>query len=768
MIIKQRAHKWWCISLCLLFWLSVAHAAQTDLEEIWLSAQLNQLKQQQTLLFLKQTDGSLLMAASDWQQFRLKQPSTDVTTQYQNESYYHLNAIDGLSYQVNYQESTIQINANVNLFQSSQLIVANSNKGMSFESDMGATFNVELASNYYQSNINNHLFSDIAIFNPIGVLEAQTVLTEFDKTNRQLIRLDSTFKKDLAQQAQTLILGDSNTTDVGLGGVRFAGLKWSTNSSLEPNVVKTPLLSMQGVAKTPSSVDIFINNLRSSSQKVETGAFTVDKIPVVSGNGELRMVITDMFGQEQVITQSYYMNPELLDIGVAEFSYELGTIRENFGIDNSNYGQGVFISSYRQGLKSNLTLEAHTQLLRQQQNLALGSAFVSPYLGAMRVNLAASYALNEIGYAWLMAHNYQGRNWTFGWQGQHYDENFQSLTNYRSLTKINQRWQAYANASVAEWGSIGLNYIYQDDNKQNTQLLVASFNRKLWSGTINLAYSHDFNTNNDSNIKLTLSMPLMAKHNLNASYLPQNNQYSMALRRSLPAGDGIGYGVNLESVQGLMHYQADISLQNSFVNAQLRMAKNSQQNTGFNTSLRSGIAWLNKDWYLSRNIDRSFAVVKTDNYANIGIYRQNQLVGKTNKQGLFLVTGLEPYINNDIRLNTSDLPFDAQLDSEVISIRPAYKSGVFKAFPIKRAYGATFTLLLDNSQLAPAGMEIFKEGGEVFSVGFNGEVYVTGLTAKNRFTGEWKGQKCQIEVDFELTDDTLPDLGTFICKGVRP
>jgi outer membrane usher protein len=32
----------------------------------------------------------------------------------------------------------------------------------------------------------------------------------------------------------------------------------------------------------------------------------------------------------------------------------------------------------------------------------------------------------------------------------------------------------------------------------------------------------------------------------------------------------------------------------------------------------------------------------------------------------------------------------------------------------------------------------------------------------------WRGQSCELDVSYPPNADPLPDLGTFLCKGVKP
>jgi outer membrane usher protein len=53
-------------------------------------------------------------------------------------------------------------------------------------------------------------------------------------------------------------------------------------------------------------------------------------------------------------------------------------------------------------------------------------------------------------------------------------------------------------------------------------------------------------------------------------------------------------------------------------------------------------------------------------------------------------------------------------------------------------------------------------------VGYDGEVYVTGLAATTRLHARWSSKACEFDVPFAASSEPLPDLGTFTCIGVVP
>ena len=204
----------WCITPYLV----AAELIAPELEEVWLSAQLNQQKASDTLLFLRQKNGHLLIAAKDWRQWRLR-PPTITPIRYDDENYYVMDDIKGISYRINEADLSIALMADIVLFESSQLSGANEEAGITLQIPLGGFINYDVANSYSDKTIDSNAFLESVIFNQWGVLENQFVVSHINHPNRQFIRLNSTFSHDQLSQLTTLRVGDAVTTDInGLGG----------------------------------------------------------------------------------------------------------------------------------------------------------------------------------------------------------------------------------------------------------------------------------------------------------------------------------------------------------------------------------------------------------------------------------------------------------------------------------------------------------------------------------------------------------------------
>ena len=134
-----------------------------------------------------------------------------------------------------------------------------------------------------------------------------------------------------------------------------------------------------GQATLPLTVDVFVNNALVSRQSVPPGPFSITNIPIVSGTGEAQLVVRQLLGREQVITQAFYGAATLLKEGLADYSYELGAQRQDFGQTSNDYAKGLATATYRKGVTDSFTAELHGEA--SAGTTAIGISTVTAWQG---------------------------------------------------------------------------------------------------------------------------------------------------------------------------------------------------------------------------------------------------------------------------------------------------------------------------------------------------------------------------------------------------
>ena len=112
--------------------------------------------------------------------------------------------------------------------------------------------------------------------------------------------------------------------------------------------------------------------------------------PSITGTGELQVVVTDALGRQQVISQPYYSGSTLLRAGLNEYSFEVGAIREDYGLESFAYGDPFAAGTFRRGITDTFTAEVHAETqVDGASALGLDTAWQVGTLGVVTATAAA-------------------------------------------------------------------------------------------------------------------------------------------------------------------------------------------------------------------------------------------------------------------------------------------------------------------------------------------------------------------------------------------
>jgi len=196
--------------------------------------------------------------------------------------------------------------------------------------------------------------------------------------------------------------------------VRFAGVRWSRNFALRPDLLTTPLLTTGGTAIVPSTVDVFVNNQLVTSNQLPAGPFIIDRLPTVSGTGDVSVVVRDALGREQVVTQSFYSSTTLLARDLTQYSIDVGSIRDDYALESNHYGSILGEASYRRGITDDFTLEGHAEYLAGDAHAAgLNAAIGVSHLGVINVTAANGGGVNGTGWLTGVGAEHRGTDLSF-------------------------------------------------------------------------------------------------------------------------------------------------------------------------------------------------------------------------------------------------------------------------------------------------------------------------------------------------------------------
>lgn len=765
-------------------------------KERLLEVDINGQKLDQTVLVLEDKEGVLYLWAADLRRWRFHEPLQSSAIEYQAQQYYPLSAISDVSHVYDAQKLTLTLQVRPEAFSMTTRTSQYTNLPLPTRSGPGGFMNYDLfAANSVGVNQQSGQF-EVGYFNSLGV-GTSSMLAQNLGNSSSAIRLDSTWTTDFPDKMETLRLGDVISTPGTWGhAVRFGGIQFGRNFGTQPGFITYPMQGIVGQAVLPSTVDVFINNALVSRQTVPPGPFSIRNLPIVTGAGQVQLVVRDLFGRQQIINQPFYASQALLSKDLDSFSYELGVIRDNFGINSNDYHDWLGSANYRRGLSSLFTGELHAEAMQSQQAVGIGGDYLVPQIGTFSTYAAGSHgriapnyvapqiypfitypqasSIANSGALVMLGIDRLAQPWSFSGRTQWASSGFAQVGQQALQLAPARLTSANMSYTMGSIGSVGVAYVSQINRDQpNTRIATVSYSVSVGRlGSFSVSVLRDFAGNVGTTLFSMFSISLDAS--TSASFSAQSsrggsagnaNDLTATLQRNLPSGDGYGYLVQARNDNSS---QASYSLQNSVGTYMVGVAQD-QGSTATRLNATGGIAFLEGDAFMSRRIDQSFAVASIPDYPDVGVLADNQPVARTNSKGNALIPRLRAYDRNIISIDQIDLPLDARIQAVKVEAVPYYRSGVVVKFPIERSYGATFTIQLDDGAPLPVGAAVEIDGkDDVYTVGYDGEVYVVGLSPTTHLHATWKNQSCKFEVNYIASSDPLPDLGTVICKGVTP
>jgi outer membrane usher protein len=587
--------------------------------------------------------------------------------------------------------------------------------------------------------------------------------------NELTLRLDSNFTIDRPETISTIRFGDAITkpaTSLGRA-VRFGGIQFGTNFQTQPQMITMPMATASGQAALPSTVDIFVNNVLQSRKEISPGPFSISSLPMLSGEGELQMIVRDLSGRQEVISQRIYSSPTLLAEGLSEFSVEAGALRKNYGIASNDYGDLFASGSYRRGMTSKLTLEGAIQA-QQGGPTALfsSSGFILPGIG--KASIAFSYSHSEAGNGVQTAIDFDRRTTSasFSMHSQIADDRYRQsgVEASRTLRRLDSANFSYR---INQWGAIGLGAVRQQIPGDNpTQLFNATFSTspKQW-GSLIFSVFKVHGTADSQSANVFWILPIERGVSSSVLHSRADSGASQTLlqmqKNALPEGR---LGFRLQTGINVPH-QAALLAQNQYGQSRLEVAE-FNGNDRIRMSIAGAIVNMEKQWFASKHINESFGLIKVSDLSNVRVYVNNQFSTRTNKDGFAFLPRLQAYVPNHISIEQLDLPLDTAIDAIKIEPIPAWRSGIKVEFPVRHSNAASMRIISEEGTPVPVGAVAMIDGQhEKFPVGREGEAYLTGLNPENTVRISWLNKQCSFHIFYVAEKNTVPYLGEFLCTN---
>ncbi len=590
---------------------------------------------------------------------------------------------------------------------------------------------------------------------------------------RESLRLDTAFTMDDVGRAESLRLGDTISRPSTILGraVRFGGLRWGSNFQTQPGLVTVPVATLAGQAALPSTLDLYVDNVLQTRSAIPPGPFSISTPPMVAGDGEVLLKVTDIAGQQQIISQPFYASMELLAPGLSDYSLEVGALRQNYGLRSNDYGHAFISGSWRQGISDGLTVEAGAGV-EQQGPTGLLAGMSTAIAGIGTGTIAVGASRDDAGAGFQIGWRFDRRTarHSFSARTQIADKDYRQ-TGVDATQAVRRLDSLFYGYRMGELGSLGVAYTRQQRATMPAISIVSvsvSSRQSRW-GHLGMSLVQTRADQTDTSLNFFWSMSFGSGVSASAfHWQPGRGESgdSVTLQKNMAPGEGWGY--RLQAARNAAQ-QAFLYGQNDYAAGRLEFAELEGQ-TSVRTGIAGGVAFVDGKSFFSRRIDGSFGLIRMPGFPNVRIYVENQLASHTNADGYALLPRLSPYMKNNVSIEQLDIPLDAQIDTLKTYPIPAWRSAVLIDVSAKPAANATVELFLDDGKPVPAGASaiiIFPDGrvSEPFAIGHDGLLYLAGLTEKNQIQVVWPTGQCTAYVAYVPEKGNVPHLGRFNCLG---
>ncbi len=735
--------------------------------------------------FLQKEDGTLTSARSELHELGFKVPGDGPENEQIN-----LSSLSGMTYSYDEASQSIDFHApdavreahTLSIIPKSDLPEAETSTGLVVNYSGYAAANYDIAETQEEFN-GASLSIDARAYSKLGVVQQSGIVGTTTFSDFTAVRLDTLWSYSNTERLETYRLGD-----IISGGLRWSrpirlgGGQIERNFDLRPDLVTAPLPELEGSAAVPSTLDVYINGAKTYSKEVAPGPYRIDRLPIITGHGTARVVVTDTTGRQTESETPIYSSPELLDTGLFDYALDIGVARRGYGTDSFDYdNQPLAIANLRYGLSDVMTGELHAEVSRDLLEGGVGTVFVAGALGTFNAAVAASQHDGETGFFGFAA-----------WEAQYGSLALQAstartigdFTDLAATTEtpgkngklkggvpdaIDQFSMSYGFADLD--AGAGLSFVHVKPREGNESFILGANLTKSFDNDLSVfanAYM-DFGKDGDYGAFVGFSMPLgEKKDNINTSVgaAISKNNWSATAEVAKPLDTHYGsYGWRVtHQEQAARITSAEASYRGSKAIVSGRVSGNDKKVSG-NAAIDGSIVASAGGFFLGNPITDSFAIVDAG-AEGIDVSYENRFLGKTGKDGKLLVTQMRSHQRNKISIDPENLPINASVaETDRIAV-PRALSGVVVDFGVNKDQASAIVILKDSrGDFIVPGSDVHLAGQEeAFVMGYDGEVYLTGVGTANTLTVDMNGTQCSASFDFQADSETQATIGPLTCS----
>lgn len=619
-------------------------------------------------------------------------------------------------------------------------------------------------------------------FNKAGNFQSSFLVSnhKIGRSKQNFLRLDTAWTSHNIKKMAQWRIGDSITkASDWSGSTRFLGVQYATDFSVRPDLVPFPLANFVGQANLPSTVDVYLKSLKVYSQPVKEGPFVINNLPVTTGNGNVVIETQDITGKRTTVVLPYYVAPSLLKKGLSNYSFEAGTLRDQYSQSSSKYKFLLTNADYTYGITDFWTSSAHFETLRRDISAGFTNIVRLGDFGVVSGSIASNFPKSANAQFYNVSYSYQTGSFSFNTTVSSAGKKFTDTLSFPPQSISRPKFLGSFSYNSDRLGEFFIVYTTSKSEGVKSKRLDFSYDKAIVASSFfRFSLGKDLSKKRGSTTCLFSLNMVLGEQNSNIGV---SNGYQGGIRNknieiSSPVSKPIDWGYRvllqdnktLETNSKVNDFDIGVSGQNSIGTASFRTFEYGK-NPGQELFFSGSVVAMNNAVFLAPPIQQSLALVKVGTLPNIPIYYNNQIIGKTNTKGLTLAPNVVPYVPSQIKVDDQELPLDMSVPSIVQTVAPPAGGGVVADFKVRRSKGVELRLLDDDKEPVFLNYSVKIDGiKEELFIGYNGLLYIENISNLKALKGKvcdfQNTSCCNFNVPVNLKNpDPIISIGDTTC-----
>lgn len=731
-------------------------------------------------------DGDFLAKVEDLKTCGINDPKGEVS-EIEGESYISLRSMEGLTFVFNEKTLSIEITAKPSLLPKTNIDFTPARQSnVYYPRDNSAFLNYRL--NYAESISpdakNMNLANQMGIRSGDYLFLSDSSYAKTDVDNR-FVRLMTNVTHDRRSDMKRVVYGDffSSSGDLG-SSLNMGGISYSKVYRIDPYFIRYPMLDISGSASLPSEVDVYLDGMKIRTERLSPGEFELRNISHYGGASTVEVVIRDVFGREERIIQPFYFTDTLLKEGLHEYSYDIGLLREDFGVESNRYGEMAMSFFHRYGMNDRFTVGFRGEGGSGLFNIGPQGSYLLGDAGIFTGSMAGSMGEEGFGLAFSLSHSYQNRKVNTRLSVKGYTEEY-STTGSGLLTE-KPKYEAGAGIgyNAREFGSISIDYTtlkgYEGGDRD---VASATYNKSIMGKvSVFLTLRNIKEEESSSEVFAGLSYYPWSDTSLSANYqkVEEKTVEAIMVQKNTPSGEGFSYRATVEKIDspdgsaGRVNPFLQYNSRRGILSAEYSAVSGEGEETRISQITASGaVVYVGDDVRLTRPVYDSFGLVKVGSLEGIRVYQSGQEIGRTDSSGRLLIPSLGSYYDNLVSIEDKDIPMNFTISEVQKYISPPLGSGSLIDFDVTKFQAITGTLMVKaDGEIKPVEyreVNVTVDGKDsTFPTGKGGEFYLENMKAGiYKATFEHYKKTCFFDIIIPESEETIIDLGGITCEDIH-